>query len=118
MVNGAQCVMITGTLLMVLWSADSLAIVEVYELFMHKVLYNCTLLSYALALDIVGVLVFGAGSDQIWLDEVQCFGLEDQLLDCNSSDVGVHDCSHFEDAGVRCRGTSMIKIVVTVASCI
>ena len=35
-----------------------------------------------------------------------CNGSEGTLLDCLSSidDIGLHNCDHSEDAGVRCEG--------------
>ena len=34
-----------------------------------------------------------------------CMGHESSLLDCVTSDeIGMHDCQHTEDAGVRCEG--------------
>ena len=44
----------------------------------------------------------------ILLDDLVCSGNETSLLDCPrvpSAGVGVSDCSHSEDAGVRCEGT-------------
>eukprot|EP00057_Strongylocentrotus_purpuratus_P028572 XP_011683046.1 PREDICTED: neurotrypsin [Strongylocentrotus purpuratus] len=50
---------------------------------------------------------FGVGSGTIWLDDMQCRGTEDRLSDCSGgSSWGVHNCSHAEDAGVRCSLTS------------
>ena len=50
---------------------------------------------------------FGEGSNtSILLDDLLCTGDESSLLDCvTESDIGVHDCDHSEDAGVRCDGT-------------
>ena len=42
----------------------------------------------------------------IWLDNVQCGGLEQNLLNCPSNAVGDHNCAHVEDAGVRCASRS------------
>ncbi|XP_030851451.1 deleted in malignant brain tumors 1 protein isoform X3 [Strongylocentrotus purpuratus] len=50
---------------------------------------------------------FGEGSGTIWLDDMQCRGTEDRLSVCSGgSSWGVHNCSHAEDAGVRCLLTS------------
>ena len=48
---------------------------------------------------------FGQGSGPIYLDQVGCTGSEAMLGDCTSNPIGLHDCSHFEDAGVGCQGT-------------
>jgi len=45
---------------------------------------------------------YGEGEGQIWLDEVDCVGDESQLMFCSASPPGLHDCSHYEDAGVIC----------------
>ena len=46
---------------------------------------------------------FGQGTGSIWLDQVACAGTEARLADCPANPIGTHDCSHFEDAGVRCQ---------------
>ena len=46
---------------------------------------------------------FGSGSGSIFLDNVGCSGGESILLDCYYNISG-SDCSHSEDAGVRCQG--------------
>ena len=45
---------------------------------------------------------YGAGTGSIFLDNVQCRGNELFLSNCSNNGVGVHNCVHNEDAGVRC----------------
>ena len=41
----------------------------------------------------------------MYLEGVACEGDEDYLLDCESSvDLGLSECDHSEDVGVRCYG--------------
>ena len=47
---------------------------------------------------------FGRGTGAILLDQVACTGTETRLVNCRSNPLGVHDCSHSEDAGVTCQG--------------
>ena len=47
---------------------------------------------------------FGSGSGDILLDNVVCQGTESSLLECNTNPIGLHNCDHSEDAGVRCEG--------------
>ena len=50
---------------------------------------------------------YTGGTGSILLDNVQCTGNERWLLDCTHGGVGVHDCGHHEDAGVRCQRPCM-----------
>ena len=45
---------------------------------------------------------FGQGTGPIHLDDLQCVGNEDALINC-TYDSNTADCSHFEDAGVVCQ---------------
>ncbi|XP_071492302.1 scavenger receptor cysteine-rich domain-containing protein DMBT1-like [Diadema antillarum] len=45
---------------------------------------------------------YGRGSGQILLNNVNCFGWESSLASCPHNGWYNHDCTHFEDAGVRC----------------
>ena len=50
----------------------------------------------------------GPTSDPIFLDHVMCNGSESYLTNCTHRGIGIHGCSHFEDAGVACLGECMI----------
>ena len=47
---------------------------------------------------------FGRGRGSIFLDNVGCNGTEALVTNCTNRGIGVHRCSHFEDAGVVCSG--------------
>ena len=61
----------------------------------------CRALGYSQGLAYGGAL-FGAGSGDIWMDQVRCSGSEGSVLDCPANAIGTHDCSHREDASVIC----------------
>lgn len=50
---------------------------------------------------------FGAGTGQIWLDNMNCVGSESSIDRCGRSSWGTHNCNHGEDAGVRCKPSSV-----------
>ena len=52
---------------------------------------------------------FGLGMGTIWLDEVGCTGTETVISECDHSGWAIHDCSHLEDAGVRCSGEGCVE---------
>lgn len=45
---------------------------------------------------------FGEGTENILLDDVQCKGSENNLLDCRSQRFDNNNCDHSEDVGVQC----------------
>ena len=52
----------------------------------------------------------------ILLDDVVCTGTEDDILQCprvNDIDIGENDCTHMEDAGVRCDGELSIPSLLS-----
>ena len=57
-----------------------------------------------------GVAFFGRGIGPILLDDVQCIGNEPRLLLCPLSRI--HNCNHFEDAGVRCPARGKVTLTV------
>ena len=46
---------------------------------------------------------YGSSSGPIFLDNVQCDGTEDRLVNC-SHQREISDCTHNDDAGIRCLG--------------
>ena len=44
---------------------------------------------------------FGAGAGSIFTDDLRCTGNENSLFEC-PNDTNTADCTHSEDAGVRC----------------
>ena len=58
----------------------------------------------------VGQAGFGQGTGPILLDDVACNGTEVNILSCTYDSVTT-DCSHREDAGVRCVEDRMYCII-------
>ena len=50
--------------------------------------------------------MYGRGSENFLLDDLDCIGSESSLLDCRYDfrDMNSHSCTYPEDAGVRCGG--------------
>ena len=87
----------------------------------HAANVVCCQLGYRRA-EAVGI--FGKGSGQIFLDNIQCKGSEPSLSFCRHSGWSAHDCTHDNDAGVVCTNSKykMCDMMVmppqtTAASC-
>ncbi len=50
----------------------------------------------------------GDSSLPILLDDLKCKGTEENILYCQQTRVGAHDCTHKEDAGVQCKEGKLI----------
>uniref|UniRef100_G3UR43 Soluble scavenger receptor cysteine-rich domain-containing protein SSC5D n=1 Tax=Meleagris gallopavo TaxID=9103 RepID=G3UR43_MELGA len=64
----------------------------------------CRQLGCGTVLSAPGRAWFGRGRNAIWLDDVNCTGTENDLLECSARPWGEHNCNHGEDAGVVCSG--------------
>uniref|UniRef100_A0A3P9CX55 SRCR domain-containing protein n=1 Tax=Maylandia zebra TaxID=106582 RepID=A0A3P9CX55_9CICH len=68
----------------------------------------CRQLNCGSALEVPQSAHFGAGTGQIWLDNVTCSGNESSLTDCQHSGFGSNGCEHGQDAAVICSAVSII----------
>ena len=53
---------------------------------------------------------FGAGTGQIWLDDVTCQGNETSLFSCRTNPWGQNNCGHDEDVGVDCDPSMFLSV--------
>ena len=111
---GALCATISLERLMPMLCADSLD--SVLEVSIVDTLSYCTSSSSSL---ITGAIArtfgFVNGRDEIFLDNVQCLGTENRLIDCPASPIGTHNCVHNEDVGITCqRNTEIPRTYILV----
>ncbi|XP_072171897.1 scavenger receptor cysteine-rich domain superfamily protein-like [Diadema setosum] len=71
----------------------------------------CRMLGFGGAAEAPCCAHFGQGSRHILLDNVRCYGGEDNISSCLHSDIGEHNCRHDEDASVICSADGQIPKV-------
>ena len=104
--SGVLCVMTSGEVLMLLWCVDKwdtpLKVISDIFLKIRTPLTNLFFVTTdALVLTSAH---FGAGIGSTHLDNVECSGTENYLIDCSHSSQAECHYGHLEDAGVRCQG--------------
>ena len=71
----------------------------------------CRQLGFPGVVSAPGSTWFGAGSGQIWLDDVACSGSESSIFYCMHNGWGSHNCGHSEDASVICSGGTSYETI-------
>ncbi|NP_999764.1 scavenger receptor cysteine-rich protein precursor [Strongylocentrotus purpuratus] len=71
----------------------------------------CLMLGFQGASGAPGSAHFGQGTGPIQLDDVGCTGVEQTIFDCAHPPFGVHNCAHYEDAGVVCIVSQDVRLV-------
>ena len=72
----------------------------------------CYLMFYEFVGSVVLTSGYSDGSGPIFLDQLDCSGSEESLLDCPSGrPVGLHQCDHTMDVGIRCQGMYCLYVL-------
>ena len=66
----------------------------------------CRQLGFSTSGSTVSFAGFGQGNGTILLDEVFCAANQSNIFNCIHNGFKNHDCTHSEDAGVRCSSPS------------
>ena len=74
-------------------------------MYVHITLFH-RMLGYDQAIDVGYYARFGPGTGPIWMDGLQCDGMESRPDYCDFPGWGIHNCYHWEDASVVCSGES------------
>ncbi|TRY57193.1 hypothetical protein DNTS_003276 [Danionella cerebrum] len=67
----------------------------------------CRQLNCGIAVAVGSSSKFGQGSGPILLDNVDCKGGEMDLTQCGNQGWGIHNCYHYEDVAISCRGNNV-----------
>ena len=59
---------------------------------------------------------FGSGFGRIHLDDLDCDGTENGLINCSHNGIQEHNCGHSEDAGAICIGQCFLSLLPTTGS--
>ena len=76
----------------------------------HEAYVVCRQLGFKYAHHALIFSYFGEGDGEIKLDDVECTGLEDSLIQCKHPGVGLHNCQSSEQAGVRCSNRTETRV--------
>ena len=52
---------------------------------------------------------FGQGNGTVWMSNVECWGTEEDIAECDFSGWGPGNCNHSKDVGIAC-GMSQYKL--------
>ena len=118
MMSGGQCVMTTGVVLMPPQSVDSW---DTHTLEVRKPKEKLQCMQHQSGILIIknnlfpggqafANAYFGEGNGTIFLDDVQCSSIATSILQCPSNPIGTHNCTHSDDAGVRCERKCLVII--------
>ncbi|XP_049334551.1 antigen WC1.1-like isoform X11 [Astyanax mexicanus] len=67
----------------------------------------CRELGCGSLVEVLGAAAFGRVEGQVWSEELQCRGNESQIHFCPKSSSLKHNCSHDNDVGLACSGSSL-----------
>jgi len=62
----------------------------------------CRQLGFGTAIAATNDAYYVGGSGEVWLQDVNCTGIELTIEDCLHSGWGISDCNHTQDTGVKC----------------